>query len=101
MRTKKKILFVLDGIRPQLYNLNLSNQISDSFWFKIRKYFINEANKKGFEVIDMQKEFIKAYKLERKKFEFKTDSHWNSVGHKTVANSIENSIVWKSFIQNK
>ena len=49
----------------------------------------------------MQKEFIKAYKLERKKFEFKTDSHWNSVGHKTVANSIENSIVWKSFIQNK
>ena len=96
--TKDKILFVIDGIRPELYDDN-NIKVRDSFWYKMRNYFIEEANKKGYEVIDMQKIFINEYKEKNLKYEFKTDSHWNSHGHATVAKSIIESSLWKSFIK--
>ena len=95
------ILFVLDGIRPEVYNLNEEVDISQSFWYKIREYFIKQANIKGFEVIDMQEKFREQYKKNGKKFEFETDSHWNSEGHAAVYKSIEKSYTWKKFIDTK
>lgn len=96
--TKDKVLFVIDGIRPELYDYN-SIAAEDSYWFKMRNYFIKEANKKGYEVLDMQEQFINRYKNENKKFEFKTDSHWNDHGHDTVAKSILETFLWKAFIE--
>ncbi len=98
---KENILFVIDGIRPQLYNMKNNLDISESFWYKIRNYFIMQASLKGFEVIDMQKEFIKDYMQNNKKFEFITDSHWNSVGHAAVTKSIIESDVWSKFLKSK
>ena len=59
--TNDKILFVIDGIRPELY-VDDNIEVRDSFWYKMRNYFIQEANKKGYEVIDMQEIFINEYK---------------------------------------
>ena len=38
-----KILFVLDGISPNLYDKVSSIDISNSFWYKIREYFMDKA----------------------------------------------------------
>ena len=92
-----KILFVLDGIRPNLYDKVSSIDITNSFWYKIREYFMYKANAQGFEFIDMQKDFYQEYKKNKEFFEFKTDTHWNHTGHKAVTKSILQSNTWKRF----
>ena len=96
---KSRILFVIDGIRPELYEKNISKEVINSFWFKMRNYFIQEAKLRKFEIIDMQEAFKNDYNQNSKKFEFKKDSHWNSYGHATVAKSILKSNVWNKFIE--
>ncbi len=91
----KKISFIIDGVRPQLYKNEDMKEITNSFWYKIRKHFIHEAQERGYEVIDMQKYFIQDYKINAKFFEFKTDSHWNSYAHELVSKKIVESNLWK------
>ncbi len=99
--SEKNILFVIDGIRPELYNNKNNKEIEKSFWYLIRKFFIQEAKKRKFEVIDMQEKFISHYKNNREKFEFLTDSHWNQTGHKVVADSVQETNFWKNFRYDK
>ena len=94
----EKIIFVIDGIRQNIYDKN-DKAYLDSFWYNIRQYFMKEAKLKGYHVLDMHEEFKKSYRDKKKKFEFKTDSHWNVFGHKTVADSITNTDLWKNFIK--
>ena len=94
----EKIIFVIDGIRQNIYDT--SDKIyTESFWYNIRQYFMKEAKLKGYHVLDMHKEFKKSYRDKKKKFEFKTDSHWNGFGHKTVADSLIKTDLWKNFIK--
>lgn len=93
---KKNILFVIDGIRQSIYD-NRVKKDSQSFWYKIREYFIKEAKLRGFQVLDMHKIFEKEYKKNMKKFNFKTDSHWNELGHSLVAKGIKDTPLWKAF----
>jgi len=92
----ERIVFVVDGIRPQLYEDSGMEDVADSFWFRMRKYFISEANKRGYEVVDMQPRFIARYRKEKKRFEFRTDFHWNSEGHLAAADGVVESSVWKN-----
>ena len=96
---KDRILFVLDGVRPELYEENGMQAVKDSFWVKMRNYFIYEARSKGYEVIDMQEKFLENYKKKGKKFEFKSDSHWSSIGHAVVAKSIKETYYWERFLE--
>ena len=94
----EKIIFVIDGIRQNIYDTN-DKIYTESFWYNIRQYFMKEAKLKGYHVLDMHKEFKKSYRDKKKKFEFKTDSHWNGFGHKTVADSLIKTDLWKNFIK--
>ena len=52
----------------------------------------NEAQKYKFEIIDMDTIFRKHYKINREKFEFKSDGHWNTLAHGLVAKEIIKAI---------
>jgi hypothetical protein len=59
-----------------------------SFFDIMRQYFITRATMSGYEVVDMQSWFLTHYKIYRKRFEFATDAHWNSLGHKVVFEAV-------------
>lgn len=92
---KEKILFVLDGIRPNLYTKESLEQSQGSYVDIMFQYFKKLAKGKGYEVLDMQPYFIQEYKEKGIKFEFPTDAHWSKEGHKLVAKKIAESKVYQ------
>ena len=90
------ILFVIDGIRPNLYAPAALKKAEGSYFDLMRKYFIAAARSQGYEVIDMQPIFIKEHESEWTRFEFPTDGHWNEIGHALVAREICESVVYRS-----
>lgn len=94
-----KILFVIDGMRPHLYDPVTLGKASGSYVGVMRRYFKEVATTLGYEVIDMQPVFIAANEQEGARFEFPTDGHWNEVGHALVAKQIRNSAVYRSLTE--
>ncbi len=94
-----KILFILDGIRPQLYDSEALKKVDNSYYAVMSKYFTKEALDKGYEVIDLQPAFIKEYAATGKKFEYPTDGHWNEAGHLLAAKEIEKSKLFQAFLK--
>ena len=87
-----KIVLAVDGIRPNLYDSSLESA-QGSYFDVMRRYFMAGAKAKGFEVIDMQSEFMDHYKKHGQMFEFPNDNHWNAVGHEVFADAVERSAV--------
>lgn len=94
-----KILFVIDGMRPNLYDPTTLLKANGSYFDHMRKYFISVAVSKGYEVSDMQPAFIKKHESEGLRFEFPTDAHWNEAGHLLVAEKIEASSVYRALFE--
>lgn len=83
----KKVIIVLDSDRNyKNFEKNIKN--TNSFFSRMRTKVKNEAQKYKFEIIDMDTIFREHYKINREKFEFKSDGHWNSVAHKLVAREV-------------
>lgn len=95
----RSILFVLDGMRPALYSSEELLKAEDSFVSQLRRYFKEQAVSRGYEVIDMQPVFIKKHRLDNSRFEYPTDSHWNELGNKLVAEEIQKSAVFTRVFQ--
>lgn len=91
-----KILFVIDGMRPHLYNPTTLIKADGSYFDLMRKYFIRVAVNKGYELIDMQPVFIEKHESEGMQFEFPSDGHWNEAGHNLVAEKINASSVYRA-----
>lgn len=83
------ILFVIDGMRPDLYFGG--DKGKSSYVGTMRDYFIDSATTFGFPVVDMQDHFIAEFATSGLRFEYDTDNHWNSVGHKAVADAIKDT----------
>ena len=79
---KKNIILMIDG---RFYSSNYSG-----YFPLMREYFIQESVKKGFHVIDLKKSFDSSYRKNKKKFEFKKDGHWNTLGHSIVGKELHN-----------
>jgi len=94
-----RILFVLDGMRPQLYEAKTLAAADGSYFDVMRDYFMEVAAKKEFAVIDMQPRFVEKYKAEGVRFEFRSDAHWNEAGHRLVAEAIRESAVYRSVFE--
>lgn len=94
-----RILFVIDGMRPHIYNPITLMKAKSSYFDLMRKYFITVAINKGYEVIDMQPVFIKKHDLEGIRFEFPSDGHWNEAGHRLVAEKIKASAVYRALFE--
>jgi len=88
------ILFVLDGVRPELYSSEDLLKAEDSYVSQMRRYFTEQAVVRGYEVIDMQPLFIGKHRSDGSRFEFETDNHWNELAHRFVAEEIRKSAVF-------
>ena len=87
----RRILFVVDGMRAAIYEPELLPSAEVSYFGQMRRFFINTAGENGYEVIDLHDRFVERYKMDKVRFEFPTDGHWNSVGHEVAAQAVEGS----------
>ena len=85
---KKDICFVVDGLRPHLYAQASLDAVSESYFSRMRSFFMDEAEKLGYQVVDMQPVFLSEYKRTGDRFEYPMDGHWNSLGHRLFARSV-------------
>ncbi len=87
-----RILFVLDGMRPELYDEAALEAASSSYFATMRGHFIAKARARGYEVVDLQEFFVRRHRSDGSRFEFPTDYHWNANGHGVVATAIQSSM---------
>lgn len=98
---KQSILFVVDGMRPNLYSKSGLAYAKDSFHSRMRSYFMSAAERIGYEVKDMQPVFIDRNQSDGSRFEFSRDAHWNQLGHALVASEIAGSRVFENTFSNR
>ena len=79
-----RIAFVMDGAR---YQSDVAF-VERSYFGIMRNYFMREAAARGYEVIDMQREFLARSRDRQSHFEYPTDGHWNPIGHEVVAQAL-------------
>ena len=91
-----KVLLTLDAMRPEIYDPALLDAARDSYFAKMRRYFLEVARAKGYAVIDLQEVFIADYAAHHQRLEFPTDNHWNEAGNAAVAAAVERSKVYRS-----
>jgi hypothetical protein len=83
----QRLLFVVDGLR---YPASLS--VSDSYFGRMRRYFMAEARRLGYAVIDADDQLIPyAVAHPDARFEWPTDGHWNPLANGLIAAAILNS----------
>jgi hypothetical protein len=90
----KSMVFVLDAIRPAMYSSEALLKAENGYVSRMRRYFMQQASSRGYEVIDMQPAFIRQHRLDNSRFEFPTDAHWNALGNALVAEEIRNSALF-------
>ena len=87
----ERIVFVVDGMRPDLYDDKVLERAKGSYVGVMRPYFIDNATKRGYETIDMQPVFAAYYRTHRERFEWPQDSHWNALGHAVCFEALSRS----------
>ena len=95
--TPTKILFVVDGMRPHLYDDLTFESAKGSYFDLMRRYFITSATAKGYEVIDMEPIFRNHHKKNEERFDFHNDMHWNVLGHELCFEAIIHSPFFSRF----
>jgi hypothetical protein len=81
----ERITFVFDG---RLYE-QPEGSFDQSYFGRMRHYFMTRARNLGFGVIDMRPVFSQHYKEHGARFESPRDGHWNALGHELVAAELE------------
>ena len=89
----ERIVFVVDGLRPQLYRKDQLAQMAGSFRDVMRRYFMAEAVRKGYETADLQPAMVERYRTHREPFESRQDFHWNALGHEACFDAVVRSAV--------
>ena len=90
------ILLVVDAPRPELYEPVRRDAATRSYFGLMRAYLMDRAVEQGFEVVDMEREFLADYARSGRRFEHPDDHHWNSVGHEVFARAVRKSAVYES-----
>jgi hypothetical protein len=89
-----RTVLLVDGMRPDIYSEQGLKAATGSFFDVMRRYLIDEAEARGFEVIDMQPRFIQRHARDGSRFEYAADHHWNSRGHEEAAAAVASSKVF-------
>ncbi len=92
----KRIVFVIDGIRRQIYGELTREIVEASFVYQMRSYFMTASRSLGYEVIDMHAMFKDHFRSNGQRFEFPTDHHWNSLGHGVAGQAVRGSRVFST-----
>ena len=90
-----RTIFIVDGMRPNLYSAEDLQKAEGSFFDTMRRYFIAHAAPHGYTVIDMQPRFIEHYRATGERFEYPDDGHWNETGHAVAAEAVKKSRVFR------
>lgn len=91
-----RIAIMVDAMRPDMYDPDSLRAAAGSFFDVMRRYLMERARRAGFDVVDMQQQFLRRYALDRTRFEFNTDDHWSGVGHEVAAAAAAASPVFRS-----
>ena len=83
-----RIVLVVDGLRPQLYDAQALERVKSSYFMQMRSYLMDEARRKGYRVADLEPRFIQRHARDGVRFEWVVDSHWNAYGHEEAAAAI-------------
>jgi hypothetical protein len=87
--TPDRVALLVDAIRPQIYEGPASERsVAGSYFAVMRGHLIAEAEARGFEVIDLNPVFRSAFRSAGRRFEFRSDFHWNSAGHAAAAEAL-------------
>jgi hypothetical protein len=95
---KSRILFVVDGVRPEVYSGSDEGSEGSSYFHIMRRYFLTEAARQGYEDIDMHPRFSARHRRDGTKFEFAIDGHWNGFGHEEAAKAIASSRTFQEIV---
>jgi hypothetical protein len=83
----EQVVFVVDGFRypPQ------DTSMLSSYFARMRSYFLAEARRAGYEVIDMDTIFMPRFSATGERYEFPNDGHWNGLAHGLAAGAVGRS----------
>jgi hypothetical protein len=95
--TTENVLFLVDGMRPSLYDAQELKTATESYFGVMREYFLAEARNRSYEAIDLQPMFMQHYKSHGQAFEFETDHHWNALGHQVAFEAVKSSHLFSGF----
>ncbi len=85
----EQILFVVDGLR---YPASAGSHPEQSYFMRMRGYFLAQAQAQGYEAIDVDPAFFShAAAHPDDRFEYPRDGHWNTLAHGIVADLIRRS----------
>jgi len=79
-----RIGFVVDGLRPQLYEPQKLAEVQGTYFPRMRDFFIAQARQRGFAVADLEGAMEEGAR-QGVRYEFPQDSHWNPKGHALAA----------------
>ena len=79
--SQDRILLVVDGLRPAMYDPRALEIQEQSYFGKMRTRLLQNARDRGYVVVDMQPVFIERYAASGTRFEWEHDGHWNALGH--------------------
>ena len=88
---RERIVFVVDGMRPALYDDETLKAARGSDHDVLRRYFLANAARRGYETLDLQPRFIAHYRKHRQRFEWPQDFHWNALGHERCFDAVRSS----------
>ncbi|MFQ5641937.1 MAG: hypothetical protein ACE5IR_28515, partial [bacterium] len=83
-----ELLIVMDGDRNSIYQKLDSSQLSKTGALRLNQIANSMAEKYQIAFLDLHQIFEKDYSINKKKFNFKNDGHWNAYAHKLVAEAI-------------
>jgi hypothetical protein len=94
----RDIMLAVDAPRPQLYDPADLAAVQTSYFVRMRSRLISEAGARGFNVVDMQPHFLRAYATDHKIFDYPNDGHWNAHGHEVAAAAVREALAgWAPF----
>jgi predicted MPP superfamily phosphohydrolase len=79
----QKVTLLIDIDREKIYK----DYVNNDYNTKMRDKLIKSAKKKDIHYIDLRPIFENDYRKNNKKFDFKTDGHWNEYSHSIIANT--------------
>ena len=100
----ERIMFIVDGIRPRVYGSDVPEwekgvyREDVGYVDAMRRYFIENVVRRGYETIDLEPAFAGHYRLHRTQFDWlPLDLHWNALGHEVCSEAAAGSELLRDF----
>ncbi len=91
-----RIVLVMDGMRPHMYDPADLSFAETSAWARLREMVVRLATERGIEVVDLHPLFLDGFARTGERFECEIDNHWNGTGHRMAADATARSSVFRT-----